>query len=102
MEQDLPRCVRVIWGRGRNVFYAVHWHGARSWSHSRPNQAAAHGTTARTKHFERWIAYVRDLFQRGIIKIKHITTDQMPADIFTKALPRESFVKFRDFLLGKL
>ena len=44
----------------------------------------------------------RYLFQRGIIKIKHITTDQMPADIFTKALPRESFVKFRDFLLGKL
>ena len=41
------------------------------------------------------------LFQRGIIKIKHITTDQMPADIFTKALARESFVKFRDFLLGK-
>ena len=40
--------------------------------------------------------------QRGIIKIKHITTDQMPADIFTKALARESFVKFRDFLLGKL
>ena len=61
----------------------------------------AHGTTARTKHFERWIAYIRDLYQRSIINVKHVTTDKMPADIFTKALPYEPFTKFRSFLLGK-
>ena len=61
----------------------------------------AHGTTARTKHFERWIAYIRDLYQRFIIHVKHVATDKMPADIFTKALPYEPFVAFRNFLLGK-
>ena len=44
---------------------------------------------------------MRDLYQRSIINVKHITTDKMPADIFTKALPYEAFTTFRSFLLGK-
>ena len=47
------------------------------------------------------MAYVRDLYQRFIIHVKHVATDKMPADIFTKALPYEPFVAFRNFLLGK-
>ena len=69
------------------------------------NQAAidiikAHGLTARTKHFERWAAYVRDLYQRHIIAVSFKPTTAMPADIFTKALPEEAFKLFRSFLLG--
>jgi hypothetical protein len=60
----------------------------------------AHGATGRTKHFERWINYVRDLYQRAIIKVSHLTTDNMPADIFTKPLPYASFTKFRSMLLN--
>ena len=60
----------------------------------------AYSASGRSKHFERWIAYVRDLYQRHIIELFYLSTDKMPADIFTKALPRESFVRFRDFLLG--
>ena len=55
----------------------------------------AHGTTARTKHFERWIAYARDLYQRFIIDVIHIPTEKMPADIFTKALPPDLFRRHR-------
>jgi hypothetical protein len=60
----------------------------------------AQGVTARTKHFERWVSYVRDLYQRYIIRVNHVSTDEMPADLFTKALPRVKFEKFRAFLLN--
>ena len=60
----------------------------------------AYCASGRSKHFERWIAYIRDLYQRHVIEIFHLATDKMPADIFTKALPRESYVRFRDTLLG--
>ena len=53
-----------------------------------------------TKHFERWITYVRDLYQRKIITITHLGTDEMPADIFTKPLPYLSYTRFRRILLG--
>ena len=64
------------------------------------NQAAidiikAHGLTARTKHFERWASYIRDLYQRHIVSVDFKPTDMMPADIFTKALPEEPFKLFR-------
>ena len=60
----------------------------------------AHGLTARSKHFERWAAYVRDLYQRAILKLTHCRTEIMIADIFTKALPIDAFRRFRAALLG--
>ena len=58
------------------------------------------GVTGRTKHFERWITYVRDLYHRYIVDVKYTPTDEMPADIFTKALGAEKFKQFRSFLLN--
>ena len=60
----------------------------------------AQGLTAKSKHFERWAAYVRDLFQRHIIGVEYVNTDDMPADIFTKPLPFDTFVKHRATLLN--
>jgi transposase InsO family protein len=60
----------------------------------------SHGASGRTKHFERWITYVRDLYQRKIVVVSHLKTDEMPADIFTKPLPYLTFTKFRKMLLG--
>jgi hypothetical protein len=60
----------------------------------------SHGASGRTKHFERWITYVRDLYQRKIVTVSHLKTDEMPADIFTKPLPYLTFTKFRKMLLG--
>lgn len=60
----------------------------------------SHGASGRTKHFERWITYVRDLYQRGMMKMTHVTTDNMPADIFTKPLGYSSFTKFREQMLN--
>ena len=60
----------------------------------------SHGASGRTRHFERWITYVRDLYQRSILTVKHVSTHDMPADIFTKPLPYLVFTKFRHILLG--
>ena len=60
----------------------------------------AQGLTAKSKHFERWAAYVRDLFQRHIIGVEYVNTDDMPADIFTKPLPFDAFAKHRATLLN--
>ena len=60
----------------------------------------AHNLTAKSKHFERWSAYVRNLYQRGILGLTHITTDVMTADIFTKALPHDAFRRHRSTLLN--
>ena len=60
----------------------------------------SHGASGKSKHFERWVTYVRDLYHRGIIKVHHLVTDKMPADIFTKPLPHQSFTLFRSMLLN--
>ena len=43
---------------------------------------------------------VRDLFQRHIIGVEYVNTDDMPADIFTKPLPFDAFTKHRATLLN--
>lgn len=43
---------------------------------------------------------MRDLYQRKIVTVSHLKTDEMPADIFTKPLPYLTFTKFRKMLLG--
>ena len=60
----------------------------------------SHGASGKSKHFERWVTYVRDLYQRGILKVSHLVTDKMPADIFTKPLPYSSFTTHRNTLLN--
>jgi len=42
--------------------------------------------------------FVRDLVQQGVVEINYYRTDKHVADIFTKALSKEKFCKFRDDL----
>ena len=54
----------------------------------------------RTKYFDLWITFVRAAY-RGLTIVLHlITTETMVADIFTKALPKTQFQRFRDFMLN--
>ena len=46
------------------------------------------------------MGHVWTLYQRHIIAVSFKPTTAMPADIFTKALPEETFKLFRSFLLG--
>ena len=51
-----------------------------------------------SKHIDIRYHFLRDCVQRGTIWLEYIQTDEQVADIFTKALCRQSFVKFRDKL----
>jgi hypothetical protein len=50
----------------------------------------------RSKHIDIRYHFIRDCVQRGVVKLDYIQTDEQMADIFTKALSRQKFEKFRD------
>ena len=53
------------------------------------------GNFGRTKHIDVRYHFVRERLARGDIRIDYVRTDEQVADIFTKALSRELFKKFR-------
>src|SRR5204863_6126438 len=55
--------------------------------------------TRNARHIEIWYHHIRDLVQKGMIKLLQIPSNEMVADSLTKAL---KIVKFREFrsLLG--
>ena len=57
--------------------------------------------TKRSKHVDLRYHYVRDLASRSRIKIIYCPTAEQLADIFTKALPRETFCRLRDRFMAK-
>ena len=52
----------------------------------------------RSKHINIRYHFLRDCVQRGTIQLEYIQTYEQVANIFTKALCRHSFVKFKDKL----
>ena len=50
---------------------------------------------SRTKHIEIRHHFIRDQYQNGNIMLEYINTSDQLADIFTKALPKESFFYIR-------
>ena len=58
------------------------------------------GATKLTNYFERTIMFIKLLYMRCVLAPFLIGTDYMVADIFTKALPRDKFYKFRDFMMN--
>ena len=54
----------------------------------------------RTKYMGTKWHHFRDYVERGEIKILPIDTDDQPADMLSKPLPREPFEKHRDFIMG--
>ena len=68
------------------------------------NDAAMHairnpGTTQRTRHFESWQMYCRELKLRLLIEIFWIPTADMIADIFTKCVDKTTFLRLRSKLV---
>ena len=54
--------------------------------------------SSRTKHIDIAYNFVYEKVQDHVVELKYIPTKEQIADIFTKALPRETFEKFRDML----
>jgi hypothetical protein len=55
---------------------------------------------SKTRHIKLNHHYIRELVNDGEIKVEYCSTTDMLADIMTKALPTQTFVKFRDILLN--
>jgi hypothetical protein len=58
------------------------------------------GSTARNRHYKRWLQFGREQFLNLISIPLWIGTTLMVADIFTKPLDLTSFLKFRAVLLN--
>jgi hypothetical protein len=52
----------------------------------------------RSKHIEICYHFIRDMVQRGALKLQYISTDEQVADVLTKPLSRVKFEHFRDKL----
>ena len=50
----------------------------------------------RSKHFRIALHYIQDLVERMIIKMSYVATEEMIADILTKALHEPAFLKLLD------
>jgi hypothetical protein len=52
----------------------------------------------RTRHFLIKFHYLLEKKQMGLFELSKVTTKDQLADVFTKALPKELFRKFRDWM----
>lgn len=52
----------------------------------------------RTKHVEMDIHFVREKVALGQVRVLHVPSSYQYADVFTKGLPRQLFLDFRDSL----
>ena len=52
----------------------------------------------KSKHIEIKYHYIRDMVQRGAVKILYVATEEQIADVLTKPLARLKFEYFRERL----
>ena len=52
----------------------------------------------KSKHIEIQYFYIRDMIQKGAIKLQYVSTDEQVVDVLTKPLSRVKFEYFRDKL----
>lgn len=52
----------------------------------------------RTKHIDVWHHFLREHVNQGTIRILTVSTKEQLADVMTKVLGKELFLRFRDFI----
>ena len=52
----------------------------------------------KTQHIEIWYFYIRDMVQKGAIKLQYVSTNEKVADVLTMPLSCVKFEHFRDKL----
>ncbi len=53
-----------------------------------------------TKHINIRYCFVKDYIDRRVIELKHVKTEFMLADLFTKPLPKDQFLRLRRLIMG--
>ena len=59
-----------------------------------------HKIRPRTKHISVHLFHFRDHVEKGLITIEHVPSKYQLADIFTKPLPRDQYMRLRDQIMG--
>ena len=59
-----------------------------------------HKICPRTKHISMRLFHFRDHVEKGLIKIEHVPSKYQLADIFTKPLPHDQYMRLRDQIMG--
>ena len=54
----------------------------------------------RSRHVDRRYFKVRELQSEGVLKVIHVPTESNRADIMTKSLDTDAFLRHRDALMG--
>ena len=52
----------------------------------------------KSKHIEIKYQYIRDMVEKGAVKLQYVATDEQVADVLTKPLSKVKFEYFRDKL----
>ena len=52
----------------------------------------------KSKHIEINYHYIKDMVQRGVVKLQYVATDEQTADVLTKRLAKVKFEYFREKL----
>jgi hypothetical protein len=64
------------------------------------NSITSGSVTSRTKHVDIKYRSIEEHIKHGHLKLSYLPTADMPADLFTKNLPKEKFSQFRQFICG--
>ena len=59
-----------------------------------------HGTSQRTKHFDRLTHYIREAIEHLYVLLTFVRTADQRADIFTKCLDKTTFLRIRNMLFA--
>ena len=59
-----------------------------------------HGTSQRTKHFDRLTHYIREAIEHLYVLLTFVRTTDQRADIFTKCLDKTTFLRIRNMLFA--
>ena len=57
-------------------------------------------THGRVKHVDRKICFIKDIFEKGLIRYKHIPGGENVADLLTKYVSKQQLLQHRDALLS--
>jgi len=50
----------------------------------------------KTKHIENRFHYIRDMVQKGVVKLQYVATEEQVVDVLTKPLSHLKFEYFRN------
>ena len=70
------------------------------WEDNNAAIALAHGKeqSKRAKHYQMKVAFLNEQHQRGVFSYEKVGTKEQVADQFTKALPRDDFCRYREWM----